>query len=77
MKQQIIDLVAELLNVPADTITEETRASDIESWDSLNHVLIIGALEERLGIVLPLDEAVEITTVKELLDACLGSSGSR
>ena len=70
MKQQIIDLVAEILNVPADTITEETKASDIESWDSLNHVLIIGALEERLGIALPLDDAAEITTVKELLDAC-------
>ena len=70
MKQQIIDLVAELLNVPADSLTEETKASDIDSWDSLNHVLIIGALEERLGIVLPLDEAVEITSVKELLKAC-------
>ncbi|MBR0171874.1 MAG: acyl carrier protein [Lachnospiraceae bacterium] len=70
MKDQIIELLAELLNVPADTITEDTMASDIESWDSLNHVLIIGALEERLGIVIPLDEAAEITGVKELLDAC-------
>ncbi|MBQ4417817.1 MAG: acyl carrier protein [Butyrivibrio sp.] len=70
MKDQIIELLAELLNVPADTITEDTMASDIESWDSLNHVLIIGALEERLNIVIPLDEAAEITGVKELLDAC-------
>ena len=70
MKQQITDLLAELLNVPADTITEDTKASDIESWDSLNHVLIIGALEERLGIVIPLDDAAEITSVKELFDAC-------
>lgn len=70
MKEQIIELLAELLNVPADTITEDTMASDIESWDSLNHVLIIGALEERLNIVIPLDEAAEITGVKELLDAC-------
>ena len=70
MKEQIIELLAELLNVPAGTITEDTMASDIESWDSLNHVLIIGALEERLGIVIPLDEAAEITGVKELLDAC-------
>ncbi|MBQ6903609.1 MAG: acyl carrier protein [Lachnospiraceae bacterium] len=70
MKDQIIELLAELLNVPAGTITEDTMASDIESWDSLNHVLIIGALEERLNIVIPLDEAAEITGVKELLDAC-------
>ena len=70
MRDQIIELLAELLNVPADTITEDTMASEIESWDSLNHVLIIGALEERLNIVIPLDEAAEIAGVKELLDAC-------
>ena len=70
MREQIIALLEELLNVPAGTVTEETKAADIESWDSLNHVLIIGALEERMGIVLPLDEAVEIATVKELLEAC-------
>ena len=70
MKTEIINLLAELLNVPADTITEYTKASDIESWDSLNHVLIIGALEERLGIVIPLDDAAEITSVKELFEAC-------
>ena len=70
MREQIINLLAEILNVPADAITEDTAASDIESWDSLNHVLIIGALEERFGIVIPLEKAVDITSVRELLDAC-------
>lgn len=68
MKQQIIALVEELLKVPAGTITEDTMMDEVEEWDSLAHVMIIGELEERLGIEIPLDEAVEITGMKELLE---------
>lgn len=68
MKQQIIALVEELLKVPAGTITEDAMMDEVEEWDSLAHVMIIGELEERLGIEIPLDEAVEITGMKELLE---------
>ena len=61
-------LVEEILNVPAGTITEETMMADVEQWDSLAHVMIIGELESRLGIEIPLDEAVEIAGMKELLE---------
>lgn len=68
MKQQIIEVIESVLMVPAGTITEETVADDIAEWDSLAHVLIIGELESRLGIVIPLDEAIEIESVKELFE---------
>ena len=68
MKEQIIALVEELLKVPAGTITEDTQVEDVEQWDSLAHVMIIGELEDRLGISIPLDEAIEIGSMKELLE---------
>ncbi len=73
MKEKIIALVEEVLNVAPGTVTEETRMEDLEEWDSLAHVMLIGELEERLGISIPLDEAVEITSVREILEkaACL------
>lgn len=68
MREKIILLVEEILKVPAGTITENTMMEDVEQWDSLAHVLIIGELEEKLGVVIPLDEAIEITGMKELLE---------
>lgn len=68
LKEKIIALIEEILNVPAGTITEDTRSEDIEEWDSLAHVAIIGELEDRLGISIPLDEAIEITSVREILE---------
>lgn len=70
MKHRIFDLMAEVLQVPVEMITEETTMDDLEEWDSLTHVMLIGELETQLGISIPLDEAVEITNVKELLELC-------
>ncbi len=68
MKDKIIALIEEILKVAPGTITEDTQIADVEQWDSLAHVMIIGELEGKLGISIPLDEAIEITTMKELLE---------
>ena len=67
MKEKIRSLIEEALEVPAGTITEDTMIADVEQWDSLAHVMIIGELQEKLGISIPLDEAVELSGVRELL----------
>lgn len=68
MREKIISLIEEVLNLPAGSISEDTMIGDVEEWDSLAHVMIIGELEEKLGISIPLDEAIELTGMKELLE---------
>lgn len=68
MKEKIIAIMTEIMQVPEGTITEETVMEDLEEWDSLAHVMLIGEMESQLGISIPLDEAVEISSVKELLE---------
>lgn len=76
MQEKIIALIEGVLQVSEGTVTRDTRIEDVEQWDSLAQVMIIGELEERLGIVIPLEEAVEITSVQELLEkaGCAGVS---
>lgn len=68
MKEKIITLMEEVLQVASGTITEHTTMDELEAWDSLAHVMLIGELEAKLGISIPLDEAIEITSVSELLE---------
>lgn len=68
MRKKIIELIEKTLNLRQDSINEDTRIEDVDGWDSLAHVLIIGDLESKLGISIPLDEAIEITTVGELFE---------
>lgn len=68
MKEKVFALIEEALHVPEGTIQEDTMIADVEQWDSLAHVMIIGELEEKLGISIPLEEAIELTGVGELLE---------
>lgn len=68
MQEKIIALIEELLKVPTGTVTIDTRIEDVEEWDSLAHVMIIGELEERLGVAIPLDDAIELDSMRELLE---------
>ena len=68
MKEKIISLIEEALNLPAGSITVDTMITDVEEWDSLAHVMIIGELEEKLGISISLDEAIEVMGVRDLLE---------
>ena len=63
MKEKIIALMEEVLQLPSGTVSESTRMEDLEEWDSLAHVMLIG-----LSISIPLDEAVEITSVQEIFE---------
>ena len=67
MKEKIIALITEILQVPEGTVTENTLMQDLEEWDSVAQVMIIGELESKLGISVPLDEAMEMTGVGDIL----------
>ena len=56
MKEKIIALIEAALEVPSGTITEDTMIAEVEEWDSLAHVMIIGELEEKLGLSIPLEK---------------------
>lgn len=72
MKEKIIELIEEVLMLEHGTVNENSSMEDFEEWDSLAHVMIIGELESQLGIVIPLDEAIEITGVKDILEKASG-----
>lgn len=68
MREKIIALIEDILKLPSGTVTEDSMIENVEGWDSLAHVMIIGELEDKLGISVPLDEAIEITSVRELFE---------
>lgn len=72
MRDKIIQIIEETLKAAPGTITADTKIEDVEEWDSLAHVMILGALEEQLGLSIPLEEAIEMTSVSELLELAEG-----
>jgi acyl carrier protein len=49
-------------------ISEETSSSDIEKWDSMNHVILIASIEKEFGITFDIMEIINITTIGDFVD---------
>lgn len=65
----IKQIIAEVLLVDTDTITEKTTANDIESWDSIMHVQIILEVENIFGIQFSLSEMENFKNVGDLISS--------
>ena len=70
VEQEVKEIMADLLGMPKDEITDKTSFKNAEAWDSLKHMEIIAALEERYDILLTADEIVTMLSfgkIKTLL----------
>ena len=57
-------LIATMLNVDATTINEDSSMDNVPSWDSLRHMNLILALEEEFKVIIPDEDAGNITSYK-------------
>jgi len=49
-------------------IGENTTAADIEDWDSLEHINLVGAVESEFGLKFKMREVSGMKNVGEMLD---------
>ena len=56
-------LIAETLEIPVPRVTPDLAYGSVAEWDSMNHVNLMLALEERLGTEIDADLMIELTTV--------------
>lgn len=60
-------VLADTFGVPADQLADDVTIDDLEKWDSMNHTLLILALEERFHTSFSLEEAVEATSLDAIV----------
>jgi acyl carrier protein len=58
------ELLAKIFKVPVSVITEDSSPDTIESWDSLQHMNLVLALEGYYGVEMTDDQVVDILSYK-------------
>ena len=53
------------------TVNENTTSSDIEDWDSLEHINLVVAVEQEFGIKFNMNEVTTMKNVGEMVDIIL------
>ena len=65
--------VSAVLGVPAEDVTDEVSSETVDTWDSLNHINLISALEQEFGVTLPTESmagAQSVGSLRQLLTRC-------
>ena len=54
---QVRQMLADLLERPLDDISAESAPSNLDGWDSLVHLNLVLAVEQRFGVFLEPEDA--------------------
>lgn len=61
-EESLKQILATVLKIPVENIDGDTSTDTVESWDSLNHMNLILAIEDAYSVRIPDDEATNITS---------------
>ncbi|HCY51146.1 MAG TPA: acyl carrier protein [Clostridiales bacterium] len=67
--EKVRDMLAKQLNVPAESIKEDSKIVEDLKADSLDVVEMLMNLEDAYSVSIPDDEAVKIKTVGDVVEA--------
>lgn len=68
MLEKLKEIIADQLNVDADSITAESRFKEDLEADSLDLFELVMALEEEYGVEIPSEDLEKILTVQDVID---------
>ena len=71
--RDLSDILASILKVNSKDITIDSSMDDFSEWDSIGHMNIILTIEEHFNVYIDDEDAMELTSVKLLLNAVEGN----
>jgi len=66
VESQVKQIVADVLNLPLAQITPQTSPQSVDAWDSVQHLNLVLALEQALGIQFDPEEIEKMQSVESI-----------
>ena len=68
MESQVKEIIARVLNIPLDKVTDDLSSGDIPEWDSVGNLAIISTIEQELELEFPLEDLFDLTSVLSIVE---------
>ncbi len=76
IREKIYDIIRDVFAQPNLAVNDGTTASDVEGWDSFNHMNLVMRLEEEFSVSFATEEIGCLANVGDLVKAVLAKKGS-
>ena len=67
MESRVKEIIARVLNVDINIVTDDLSSGEIPEWDSVGNLAIISTLEQELEIEFPLEVLFDLTSVRTII----------
>ena len=68
---QLQDIIRDVFDDDSIEVTADTVASDVDGWDSLMHITLIGTVEDEFDIKFAMKDIVGMKNVGQMADLIL------
>jgi acyl carrier protein len=66
--EEVRQVFAKALDLPADTDIEALEIGKDSSWDSVGHMALVAELEDRFGIALETDDMIDMSSYAKAIE---------
>jgi len=70
--EEIKELFADTFDIEESDVTDDTNKDSVASWDSLNHLRLVTALEQEFSVSFSMDEINSMTSFAAVV-ACVSN----
>ena len=67
--ERIRNVVSNVLDVPLASVSADTKAEDVENWDSLGQMNVMLALEEEFGVNFAPEQIMGLLSIQAIESA--------
>jgi len=68
MQYDVFKILSQIMNVPIDQLNDNSSPDTVANWDSLKHMNLILALEEKFAVAFSEEEIIDMLSVKSIVD---------
>ncbi len=61
--EQVRNVASDIFGIPADKIVAESSPETIETWDSMQHLNLVLAIEEKFGVQLEPEDIEKMKSI--------------
>jgi acyl carrier protein len=73
-EQTVRQIMSDVLEVPLESVDDNVTMQNTDTWDSLRHMEIVVAIEEKFGVDFEALELMELTSLRDIM-RMIGTKG--
>ena len=72
---EVKNVIASTFEIPAERVADDSSSQSIEQWDSVGHINLVMALEQKFAVSLTMDEIMHLHDVGAICRAIAEKGG--